>query len=919
MNTPAAGRIQSSEERLKFEHLNLLYAQLPSAVGAQLLCAVVLCYVLSVGTAPMQLWSWLAVNVLISLLRLINYLTYRFDVERYRSAGPYERMFLAGAFASGCAWGYVALFHFPVDNFEHQVFLGFVIAGLTAGAVSSLASVYIAFLLFVLPMCFSFTLALGLQRDELNTGMLVLMIGYIMAILTIGKRSSANVDRMINLTFERAELANRLETNNKKLVREIDAREDADRRLRESLAELADANRAKSQFLAHMSHEIRTPMNGIVGMADILSRSSLSERQQHQLGLIQISAGRLSSLINDILDLARVEAGRVDIEKVDFDLWDVAGDAVDLLAEHAQGKGIEIVCEIKPDVSQFVVGDSLRLHQVLVNLISNAVKFTDKGSVVLSISSVNGQADEQTRLRFSVRDTGAGITPETMSLLFKAFEQGDAPHAKRQGGAGLGLAISHDLVELMGGQLNCVSTPETGTEFAFDLPLDTSMTIELTGNSTCGANTRVLLVDQDQVSSRVLIDSLAALAFEVSRVKTGQSAIRALKQAEADGTSPEFLLVNAQLTDMAINELISQVHAELGTAAPRIIQLLPIAFRGTAVLSETFAVTKPIRISSLLDAMNLPARQGTASSRLPSDAMFDAASQGEIQNFGLHVLVVEDNPVNREVAAGYLKELGSTCEHATTGEEAVSLSANRRFDLIFMDCELPDFDGFEATRRIRTAERQADLEPVPIIALTARAFETDRAHCMAAGMDDYLPKPLHLKDLIDKLEQIVGEHSRSDAVVSSIKASKIDPQTRSEPTRPDGLVAPDVIDRSVLEKLRANSPNLLHRLITIFLSSSPDIVSSIATAASEEAECLDQTAISRLAHNLKSSSAVVGADALARACKQFEEFESDDKAEIRLAAMKITAEYQRAEAHLKRVLDDDEGEARLLQTIPSNR
>jgi CheY-like chemotaxis protein/HPt (histidine-containing phosphotransfer) domain-containing protein len=613
-----------------------------------------------------------------------------------------------------------------------------------------------------------------------------------------------------------------------------------------------------------MSHEIRTPMNGILGMADLLLQASLPGEQRRSVEIVRNSGETLLEIVNDILDFSRIEAGRMELDDTPFDLGGLVEEVMELLATRAQSKGIELAAEVDPEVPTPLRGDPGRVRQILFNLVGNALKFTERGEVVVRASIAARDGDEVT-VRVSVRDTGIGIPAEAHARIFDSFTQVDGSTTRRFGGTGLGLSISRQLVEIMGGAIRVESEPGKGADFIFTIRLKAVPQPGLQPSAPRAdlEGLRVLVVDDSATNREILEKQLHRWGMDCRGAGGGEEALASLRAAAAGGAPFHLALLDYHMPGVDGLRLAGLVKADPSLAGLRLIMLSSVGIRGDGRRARETGIsgylTKPVRREVLFETIAKvmgnrdPAADGTL--------VTSHSISGRQRRIEGRILLVEDNLVNQEVTLGMLSVLGCQADVAANGQEALEAVVAREYDLVLMDCQMPVMDGYEATRALRAREQATAGRHLTVVALTANALQGDSDACLAAGMDDFLHKPLSTQRLGEALRKWLPAVGRSEPGCG-------------EPASPGALEEPraaaPVLDGTVLAGIRAleetGNQGLLERVIRLYLSEAPRLMGEVRSAAEKG----DMGSILRAVHALKSSSANVGAIGFSELCRKVE-------------------------------------------------
>ena len=791
-----------------------------------------------------------------------------------RDAASYERgnrQFFRGTTLAGILWSSCWLAVPPLQSSDLRYFVVIILCGVTAGSIPSLSAMQNAARVFlslvILPAIPIFIFTHAALAWQIAVAALI----YASMMMRLASRVNDTLANNIRQRAENEQLIGELSASkiatehlNVALSTRIEQQQSVEHALIKARDQAELASRAKSEFLANMSHEIRTPMNGVLGMTELLLATELTKKQRRFAANIRNSGEALLSIINDILDFSKIEAGKLELNPVIFDLHELLENIAAMFAERAERAGLAFACTYPPGAHAAFRGDAVRVQQILTNLIGNALKFTQIGEVRLEAHLVEATA-HSTIVKFEVKDTGIGIPAPHLAKIFDSFSQADNSITRRFGGTGLGLAICKQLADLMGGEIGVTSAPDHGSTFWFTCPLRKEQAARAPTTRCTAFNGRRILIADDSIAPHQAVGhQLTAWGVHHRTVVTDEEATAALAGAAQQGTAFDCVIVDYRFAGRGTEFVARYRKSNPPQALPKFIMLTNISSlqsTGQWIDAGVSAyVQQPIRRQELIEALAIAFDIPTPSAAETTNSPHALPEQ---TRFDTNILVAEDNLVNQELIRGMLESLGCRVHVESNGRELLKALLEFEFDarrdpfqLVLMDCQMPELDGFSATRTIREHELRHGNAPIPIVAITANALDGDREACLAAGMNDYLSKPFTRVQLTDMLRRWLPLSAAADP----------------PPLAPTPTIAPtkSILDPTALRKIRdlqrRGAPDILAKVAKLYRENSPRLFGELRAAARAH----DAPKLMMAAHTLKSSSASLGAAHCAALCGELE-------------------------------------------------
>ncbi len=884
MTAPASANQQQTlpaqvQEAVEKQLLDKLYRNTTISVAASIIVILLLIASLWTVADHRLLSGWVLAQVLILILRLTLNYAYQASDDENRPLEVWQKRHVMMDVITGLGWGSAGVLLYVPDSIPHQAFLMLSLAATASGGIPLRAAVLRSAMLFLILSLIPLIIRVVLTGDFIHLAMGTGVALYLIVSVNITRQLHSTLRDGLTLRMENEALVEDLiksrdqtEQTNRELESEIREREITAQELIKAKENAELAARTKSEFLATMSHEIRTPMNGVIGMAELLLSSRLSDKQRKFTETILQSGQSLLNIINEILDMSRLESGRMQLEAEDFDLREMLEDVCDQFAERAHSKGLELDCDYPLDAPSGFHADRQKIMQIITNLTGNAIKFTEAGEVTLQARLLE-HGPEKSRVRIEIIDTGIGIEAEAQQRIFEPFAQADSSTTRRFGGSGLGLSICQKLCELMEGSIGVTSTLHQGTTFWFELELavaTTAVASHIPAEQDLD-NTRVLIVDSHRRSRELLRQQLLYWSMDCDCIGSPETAIDRMEQAWDQNRPYQLVLLARHMPGIDGLKLADTIRHNPALKDTRLVLLSPVtqlASTGSTLLASIDRnISKPVRSQELLRIVcELMGKQPVAVEKTAVNTPAQA-----LANSDQRILVAEDNPVNSDLLSRVLNLLNCSFDTVLNGEEVLEKLYGKngrqpaaKYAMVLMDCQMPVLDGYETTAQIRQheAEQTPDTH-LPVIALTANSMAGDREKCLAAGMDDYLSKPFKIEQLSALLIKWLPEFVVNDAAPKDRHAS-------TQSMNDDSIINMAALDQ-VRSMQRSGQPDIVETFVQIYLENSQKLLTEIETAIQQES----RTELKRAAHSLKSSSFSVGAHQVSSLAEQME-LQSED-------------------------------------------
>ncbi len=829
--------------------------------------------------------GWGALMCILVLARITLAFLFARNTGAGRSLRSLKALFTSCTILLAVTCGASAMIFFPGASLPEQLFLCFIIGGYCAIAVSSLTPSFYTGISFVLLSLLPFASGLFYMPGSLGYAPGVAMSCLILAMCIFAKQNNRYLFSLIVIDHEHNKLNRDLtvskrdnEEKSRKLNSKITNQRKVEEELRHAIIEAENAIKIKAEFLATMSHEIRTPMNGVLGMTELLMNTELSSKQKRYSEAIHQSGEALLTIINDVLDFSKIEAGKFELRKEPFDLRQLIEDTCALLAERAEQQSVDLICMYPVNCHTAFNSDRNRIRQILTNLIGNAIKFTKQGEVFVNVK-FEKENEEHATIYVEVKDNGIGVKEEVADQIFDSFTQADGSMTRRFGGTGLGLAICKKLIELMNGEIGMQSEYGKGSTFWFKLTLTKDSLSNVRNSEVLKSgnikDARILMVDDNDTSRNIMEQQIRGWHAHFDGAKNGKQALHKLYLAEESGKPFDIAIFDKQLPQMDSIRLTKKIRVDEKLKDTKVIILSAVGQleeTGEWMVAGVQAhLNKPLRQTELFNCLvsvynqNQPQIQATVKNE-PDD------TKKENEKLSGYVLVAEDNLINQELITQMLESFACRFRFVYDGKEALEAitdspmdQRNDPYDMILMDCQMPEMDGFEATQAIRKWEKFQQCAPIPIVALTANAMQGDREKCLDAGMDDYLSKPFTSDQLFTLLKKWLP--------ISVIEAKET-PVIKTG-TPPADATHVSTLDRAAIARIkklqREDAADVLLKIIGIYLQKGPELMQEISQAISTG----DADKLRHAAHSLKSSSASLGANDMASLCSELENMGRD--------------------------------------------